>query len=1188
MGTNAEEIILRISGDNAGGMQALKEMADAVSAFGARIKGAFAVIVEPVRQVQAAFQSVGAVAKAAAGPSGMGALEAESSKLQGTVVKLTSQNTALTSAIAIAKQRMAESASQDGVKSSTTMALNERLRQLQEKLQGNQSALATTSIRLGETATRMADLQRASTSLPATWNAIKSALSEVGSRAQGVIGTFASLSQIGKTIAVGLGVTAVGGIIALVAAFGPLKSAIQSVASEALAGYASYERLGMALQSLAAKEIVAAGGATDVKAAMGQAAPIAKKLLDWVQKLGIESPFTSDDIAQSFRLAMAYGFTSTEAKRLTTVMVDFAAGSGATGDSMQRIALALGQVKARGHLAGGEILQLTEAGLNVRDALLKAGTVAGLTAANFQDMQEKGLIPADAALKGIIQTLETDFAGAAKAQAGTFSGLISSLQDIKAVGLREFFESTFKAIQPLLAKFTATLGSPAFLSAIKRLGAEVGKVFGNLIAPAQRALDFLSQYLTLQSQASQGIPAGATVYTHPASAAGAMPGANLGLLRGTIQAALGPDVLAMFDQVTGKINEIRTVIGLLASGDIAGATAKIGTWIGTIATALVNAWPTISAQLGKWGTQFWNWLTEPGGPISTAGTKIAGVVGAISGEITKNWPAISAELSKWATKFWTWITGPGGVVETALTKLDAVMVAISGWVNSDTTKTGIFNVGSSLGSNLVGGLESLASSADTHTRTIALIGALLTLINDTLKTQAEVIKAIGGGLALGLLDGLVSKIRTDGPAKVGQALLDLLGPTFMLGAFSTQGKENIKGVGASLIDGLKQGFADKSPEFYAELGTTADNSIGSMADLFGTHSPSTVFAALGGNLVQGLINGVKTNAANFINALSELATLALTAFGTGEGFAGIGGNLVQGLVNGLAGADLTIALTTLATTLGTNLTNLLTIITVQLQMWLTMNFMQLALLISMNLSQIVMNVLTKIAEIVTGIQAGIQTVADWLVAKWDEINVATTAAWEVIRAAIESAVNAIYTVVMSIVTLVGTTLGDAFAAFIKMLKETVAPYFAWFNTNVLQPFGTAIGDIARGVLFLIGIIEDAIAMMGKLSGKVNSSPVMGHSPSPFETSLIGIAAAARVATAELARMNVSALAFTPGLSVGIAGGMAGTLASNAGFSMLVQGGMNNVFPNVRDGRDAGGVRRELARTATQAYMRKRA
>ena len=297
---------------------------------------------------------------------------------------------------------------------------------------------------------------------------------------------------------------------------------------------------------------------------------------------------------------------------------------------------------------------------------------------------------------------------------------------------------------------------------------------------------------------------------------------------------------------------------------------------------------------------------------------------------------------------------------------------------------------------------------------------------------------------------------------------------------------------------------------------------------------------------------------------------------------------MQGLVNGLAGAGLTTALTTLATTLGTNLTNLLTVITTQLQLWLTMNFMQLALLILMNLNRIVMNVLTKIAEIVTGIQTGIQAVALWLATKWDEINVATAAAWETIRATIETAVNAIYTVIMSVVTLVGTTLGDAFNAFIKVLKETVAPYFAWYIANVLQPFGKAIGDIAGGVLFLIGVIEDAIAAMNKLSGKVNASPVMGHSPSPFEISLIGIAAAARAATAELTRMNASALASMPGLSVGMSVGMAGALSGGSGFSMVVQGGMNNVFPNVRDGRDAGGVRRELTRTATQAYMRKRA
>lgn len=252
---------------------------------------------------------------------------------------------------------------------------------------------------------------------------------------------------------------------------------IADLGRQALDSYANYERLGMALQSLVARELLNTGQATDMAQAMGMAGDKAKELQGWITKLAIQSPFTQDDIANSFRLAMAYGFTSDEAKRLTTAMTDFAAGSGASSDTMNRIALALGQIKAKGKLAGQEMLQLTEAGLDVRGILAKA---FGKTTEEIVAMQEKGLIPANKAIEAIVKSLEEDFGGAAARQAGTFSGLLASMEDLKTVGLRTFFEGTFKAIQPYVQKFVDTLSDPAFMSKLS----ELGQKFGGFVAIA--------------------------------------------------------------------------------------------------------------------------------------------------------------------------------------------------------------------------------------------------------------------------------------------------------------------------------------------------------------------------------------------------------------------------------------------------------------------------------------------------------------------------------------------------------------------------------------------------------------------------------------------------------------------------------------------------------------------------------
>jgi tape measure domain-containing protein len=267
-----------------------------------------------------------------------------------------------------------------------------------------------------------------------------------------------------------------------------LISGITNLGKTALTAYADYERLGMSLQSLTAREMVNSGMASSLGDAMDAAGEQAKGLQGWIQELAIKSPFKQKDIADSFRLAMAYGFTTKESQRLTTAMVDFSSATGASGDSMNRIALALGQIKARGKLAGGEIMQLTEAGIPVRQILAKSFNV---TTAELEDMISKGLVPADTAIEAITSSLENDFGGAAERQAATFSGLISSLSDIKEVGLREFFAGTFKAVQPYLTNFVDTLSSPETMASIKAMGDNLGASVSTFLTQIKPAGDFL-------------------------------------------------------------------------------------------------------------------------------------------------------------------------------------------------------------------------------------------------------------------------------------------------------------------------------------------------------------------------------------------------------------------------------------------------------------------------------------------------------------------------------------------------------------------------------------------------------------------------------------------------------------------------------------------------------------------------
>lgn len=251
-----------------------------------------------------------------------------------------------------------------------------------------------------------------------------------------------------------------------------ITSSLVDLGGQALFIYSDYERLTMSLETFAAQELISAGAANSMSEALAMSGERAQEVLSWIEKLAVQSPFESKDISAAFRLAQAYGFTSDQAMRLTQATVDFAAGAGISGAMMDRITLALGQIQARGKVSAQELNQLSEAGINARGILAEA---FGVSTSAIMEMIEKGLVPADLAIEAITQSLEQDFGGAAQRQANTFSGLISSLNDLKSIGLREFFTGTFEAIQPSLQSFVEYVTNPAVKENLRAWGDALGQ-----------------------------------------------------------------------------------------------------------------------------------------------------------------------------------------------------------------------------------------------------------------------------------------------------------------------------------------------------------------------------------------------------------------------------------------------------------------------------------------------------------------------------------------------------------------------------------------------------------------------------------------------------------------------------------------------------------------------------------------
>jgi tape measure domain-containing protein len=277
----------------------------------------------------------------------------------------------------------------------------------------------------------------------------------------------------------------VGGALAVVGGSAVI-GGLTNMAGRAVQSYAAYERLGQSINALTAKQALLSGSATTMTQALAQTKTQSKELLGWIEKLAIESPFKQDDVAQAFRLAMALGFSTKESQRLTGAMLNFATATGAGGETIERVNRALGQMKTKGKVSLEEINQLTEGGVDamriLRDATGKTGE------ALYKDIS-KGAISADFAIEAIIADTEKLYAGAGKASAGSFAGMLSSLEEVQDIVGRTLFTGMFEQLAGPMAALTSIVTAPEFKAGLEDWSATLGSFTGDQIEGAAAAME---------------------------------------------------------------------------------------------------------------------------------------------------------------------------------------------------------------------------------------------------------------------------------------------------------------------------------------------------------------------------------------------------------------------------------------------------------------------------------------------------------------------------------------------------------------------------------------------------------------------------------------------------------------------------------------------------------------------------
>lgn len=191
------------------------------------------------------------------------------------------------------------------------------------------------------------------------------------------------------------------------------------------------------------------------KALLGDAGT-ANRLLSEIKAFAIETPFTVQELSDSGRILLQYGIT---AENLTETLKQLGDVTAAGTASLQNVALAYGQIAAKGKLQGEEIRQLVNSGFN---PLQEIARTTGETMESLSFRLEQGKISFEEVATALRTATEEGgrFYNATFVLSQTLGGQISKLKDnffFLSVSIGDLLSPTVKSAVEVLIALTAKL-----------------------------------------------------------------------------------------------------------------------------------------------------------------------------------------------------------------------------------------------------------------------------------------------------------------------------------------------------------------------------------------------------------------------------------------------------------------------------------------------------------------------------------------------------------------------------------------------------------------------------------------------------------------------------------------------------------------------------------------------------------
>jgi len=306
-------------------------------------------------------------------------------------------------------------------------------------------------------------------------------------------------------------------------------------------------------------------------------------------------------------------------------------------------------------------------------------------------------------------------------------------------------------------------------------------------------------------------------------------------------------------------------------------------------SAMGSAWEDLGIQLQE----------QQNGPMREITQTLTGIIGGVKGWIAEN-PKLAANIVKTAAGVGILMAGMGGLTLAIASILGPFAMVRYGMTLFGIRGAGLASTLFSLGKTalplVATGLRLVATAAMANPVGVLIgtlaLGAALIYANWSrvgpffLGLWAEIKEGVAGGLA-----GIGALLLNFSP-------LGLLYRAFagVMSYFGVDLPSKFSAFGGNIIQGLINGFTGMFPNLTAAISGAADSVIGTFKGLLGIHSPSRVFAGLGGDTMAGLEQGLSAGEGG---PLSQLADTAKRLTAAGAVAMGIGAATPS-----MAGADL--------------------------------------------------------------------------------------------------------------------------------------------------------------------------------------------------------------------------------------------------------------------------------------------